>query len=100
MVAVDVGAVQFGQLAAVIDDAAGQRAGFAVMVLGGRRRQRLRPQLAVGIEDVAPFIDAPAEVVALADEIDLLPQILAVVADPDVAGLSDRRSAATGLRRP
>src|SRR5262245_44476917 len=45
----------------------------------------MRPQLPLGIENVAALIDAPAEVVAFADEKDLLPEILAVVANPDVA---------------
>src|SRR4029079_17073113 len=87
MIAVDVRAVKLGERAAVIDHAARHRTGFAVVMLGRRRRQRLRTHRAVGIEDVAPLIDAPAKIIGLANKIDLLPEILAVVADPDVPGL-------------
>src|SRR6185436_7978991 len=50
----------------------------------GGERVLVRAELPIEIEVVAPFEDAPAKVVARADEKDLLPQILAVVADPDV----------------
>src|SRR5262245_62897478 len=63
------------------------------MVLSGGERERLRAHFAIGVEDVAAFVDAPAEVVALADEIDLLPKVLAVVADPDLAGFGIDRDA-------
>src|SRR5438874_4783198 len=55
------------------------------MMLGGGKSQGLRSHFTIGVEDVAAFIDAPAKIVALADEIDLLPQILPVIADPDMA---------------
>src|SRR5262245_65464885 len=54
------------------------------MMLGCRERERLRPHFPVGIENVAAFVYAPAKVVELANEINLLPQVLAIVADPDV----------------
>ena len=40
-VAVDVGPDQLGQAGAAVDPAAGERAGLAVVVLGGRRRDRV-----------------------------------------------------------
>src|SRR4051794_14014498 len=54
------------------------------MVLGRGKSQRLWPHLPVRIKNMAPFIDAPPKIVPFANEIDLLPQILAVVADPDM----------------
>ena len=76
-----------GKLLAVVDDAAGQRPGFRVVVFDGRLDERRRPGLAVEVERVAALRHAPAVVVALLDEVRLLPQVLAVVADPEVAGL-------------
>ena len=40
------------------------------------------------MEDVAPLADAPAVVGPLLDQVDLLPEVLAVVADPELARLA------------
>ena len=54
-VAVDVDSDQVGLAGAAVDPAAGQRAGLAVRVLGGRRQDRVGARLAVGEENVAAF---------------------------------------------
>ena len=87
VVAVEVGTLQFRVTFAVIDDAAGERAGFGVMVLDGGLHDRRRPDLAFQIERMTTFHDAPAVIVPLADEHGGFPQILAVLPHPDVAGL-------------
>ena len=87
-VAVDVGPDQLGQAGAAVDPAAGERAGLAVGVLGGRRRDRVGARLALGVEDVAPLGEAPAVVGPLLDQVDLLPEVLAVLADPELARLA------------
>src|SRR5262245_42699998 len=57
------------------------------------RRYRRRAKLAVEIKRVTTFVNAPAVVGAALDEESLLPQVLAVLADPDVAsGLVDVNS--------
>src|SRR5262249_36921326 len=73
VVAIDVSTRKFGQFRAMINDTARERTGFAVMMIGNGRRQWLRPHLSVGIKDVAAFVDAPAEIRALGDEVNLLP---------------------------
>ena len=87
-VAVDVGPDQVGQVRAAVDPAAGERAGLAVGVLGGRRRDRVGARLALGVEDVAPLDEAPAVIGPLLDQVDLLPEVLAVLADPELARLA------------
>ena len=87
-VAVDVGPDQVGQAGAAVDPAAGERAGLAVGVLGGRRQDRVGARLALGDEDVAPLGEAPAVVAPLLDQVDLLPEVLAVLADPELARLA------------
>src|SRR5262249_19631910 len=84
-VAVDVGADQLGQPGAAVDPAAGERAGLAVRVLGGRWGDRVRARLALGMEDVAPFGDTPAVVGPLLDQVSLLPQVLPILGDPELA---------------
>ncbi len=87
VVAVEVRPVQFREGAAVIDDPARQRPRLRVMMLERRLDERRRSLGTVVIEDMAPFHDAPAVVVPLADKVDLFPQILPVVAHPDMPGL-------------
>src|SRR5262249_19334198 len=86
-VTVEIRPPQVRQFGTVIDDAAGHRAGLGVMVLGDRLRERVRPRLAVQVERMRALQDAPAVVSALLDEVDLLPDVLAVVADPQIAAL-------------
>ena len=102
IVAVDVGAVEVGVFLAVVDDAAGQRAELGMVVLDGRHDDRVGAAFALRLERVAALHDAPAGVVALVDDVRLLPQVLAVLADPECAGLAGRTSSATGCgsRRP
>src|SRR4029450_4010511 len=57
---------------------------LGVVMLRGRLHERRWPGRAVGIERVASFHHAPAEVVPLLDEVGLLPEVLAVVADPEL----------------
>src|SRR5437867_3915907 len=53
-----------------------------------RLENRRRPFLAFGPEIVGAFHDRPAVIAALFDLVDHLPQILADLAAPDVAGLA------------
>ena len=87
VVAVDVGAVELGQLSSVVDHAAGERARLAVVVLDGGWNEGGRAELAVQVEGMVTLVDAPAVVVAPVQQVDGLPEILAVVADPDLPGL-------------
>src|SRR5438552_17107013 len=87
-VAVEVRPAQPRQLRAVVDDAAGHRPRLGVVVLGDRLGERLRPRLAVEVKRMTALHDAPAVVGALLDEVNLLPEVLAVVADPQVARLA------------
>src|SRR5262249_38069393 len=84
-VAVDVGAGQVGQALAVVNVAAGQAAEVRVRVLGDRRQDRRRPLGAFRAEGVCALVDAPAVVAALLDLQDALPQVLADLADPQLA---------------
>src|SRR5262245_22345568 len=77
VVAVNVGPDQVGILLAVINDPASHRTGLGMRVFNGRLDMRRRSQLALEIERMAPFVDRPAVIVALADEVDLLPEVLA-----------------------
>src|SRR5262245_13338833 len=68
IVTINIRANEFRQLLPVIDDSAGKRTRFVVMMLGRRHCVRMRAECAIGIKDVTSFKDAPAVVVALADE--------------------------------
>ena len=87
-VAIDVSPDQVGQAGAAVDPASGERAGFAVGMLGGRREDRVGARLVLGVEDVAPLGDAPAVVRPFLDEVDLLPEVLPVLADPELPRLA------------
>ena len=87
-VAVEIGPDQVGQARAAVDPAAGERARLAVGVLGGRRQDRVGASLARGDEDVAPLGDAPAVVAPLLDQVNLLPEVLPILADPELARLA------------
>src|SRR4051794_23707411 len=58
------------------------------MVLGGRRQNRVGAGLAIGEEDMAALGQAPAVIAALLDQVNLLPEILTVLADPELARLA------------
>src|SRR5258708_19504308 len=58
-----------------------------MMMLDGRLDVRRWPELAMEVKRRAAFVDAPAVVLAFADQICLLPQILAVLPDPNVPRL-------------
>ena len=97
-VAVDVGPDQVGDPASV-DPAPGERAGLAVGVLGGRREDRVGPRLALDVEGVGPFADAPAVVASLLDQVRLLPEVLPLLPTqswPDSRSKLSRQ----GFRRP
>src|SRR5262245_28197471 len=68
----------------VVDDSAGQRAELGMMLLDGRLDMWRRPEFAIEVERMAAFVAAPAVVLPFADEVGLLPQVLAVLPDPDV----------------
>src|SRR5207249_620937 len=72
---------------AVVDEPAGQRASLGMMMLDRRFHERHWGELALEIKRMVPLHDAPAVVVAFFDEERLLPQVLAVLADPEVARL-------------
>src|SRR5438552_284274 len=57
-----------------------------MVMLGDRFGERRRAGLAVEVERMTALDDAPAVVSALLDEVDLLPQVLAVLPDPQIAG--------------
>src|SRR5579862_947296 len=92
-ISVYVRALQIGKLRAVINHAAGQRARFAMMMLDRRHRNRIRPDFAVRMKEVAALVAAPTVVRALFDEVRLLPQILAVLPDPKLSRLFVERHA-------
>ena len=58
------------------------------MVLGGRRQDRVGARLAFGEENMAAFGQAPAVIAPLLDQVNLLPEILTVLADPELARLA------------
>ena len=60
---------------------------------------RSRSQLAVGIEDVAALVDAPAVVGSPFHQIDLFPEVLSVVAHPEMPGPGVHRHA-PGVAKP
>ena len=84
-IAVDVDPVQLGQPCAAVDPAAGERTGLAVGMVGRRQQDRVGAGLAACEEEVAPLEETPAVVATLLDQVDLLPGILPVVADPELA---------------
>ena len=71
----------------VVNDAAGQRSKCSVVVFDRGRRESAGSLLPVEIKRVAPLVDAPAAVVARLDQVGEFPQVLAIVSDPQVAGL-------------
>src|SRR5262249_39807742 len=87
-VAVEVRPAQLRELVPVVDEAAGERAHVRGRVLDGRFGDRRRAGLAGGVERVAALDDAPAVVGAALHQVRLLPQVLPVVADPQVVGLA------------
>src|SRR5262249_32742993 len=93
IVAVEVRPAQFRQLLAIVNEPARERPRFAVVMFEGRIDNWRRPAFAIGVEGMAALGDAPAVVGPLLEEIHLLPQILAVLSDPDVAGLLVHRHA-------
>ena len=88
VIAVEIRSDQARQFLAVVDDPAGQRPRFGMMMLKRGLHMRRRSHLPGQIERMASLVDAPAVVVPLPHEVDLLPQVLTVVADPDVARLA------------
>src|ERR1041384_1789953 len=87
MVAINIHAVEFGELIPIIDRAACERPRFGMVMFDGRRDGRSRTELAVEVKRMAAFINAPPTILAAADEMRRFPKVLAVVADPDLPGL-------------
>src|SRR5437763_2702363 len=85
VVAVDVMVVEALEAFAVIDEAAGDGTEVGVIVLDDRHEDRRRPAWPFGPERMGPFENAPAVVAALLDLVNLLPQVLADVAAPEIA---------------
>ena len=50
-----------------------------------------RALLARWLKGMAPFVQAPAVVLALMNEIDLLPEVLTILPDPERAGFAIER---------
>ncbi len=84
-VTVDVGPDQAGQAGAAIHPAAGNRASLAVRVLGGRRQDRVGARLPARQKNMAALRETPAVISALLDQVHLLPKVLPVLADPELA---------------
>ena len=82
IVAVDVGSPQFREPGAVVDQAAGHGASFGMRVFQQGLGYGSGSQLAIGIEDVAALVDAPAVVGSPFHKVDLFPEVLSVVAHP------------------
>ena len=58
-----------------------------MVVLDGRRDGGSRTELAVEVKRMAAFINAPAIIFTAPDQMRRFPKVLAVVANPDLAGL-------------
>src|SRR5262249_39298330 len=86
VIAVNVRAAQFGQLLAMVFKAAGERTEVGVVVFDNRHQDGAWPAGPFGAKGMAAFEHAPAVVAALFDQVHLLPQILAHIAAPEVAG--------------
>ena len=87
VVAVKVRSLQLGKFRTVVNDSAGQRSRLGMRMLERRLHVRMRAGLAFQVKRMAAFVNAPAVVLALVDLVNLLPQILSVLSDPDVTGL-------------
>ena len=85
IITIDISTLQIGEPLAIVDDTASQRSSFRMRMFQRRFGERRRPQFAVCVEDVTAFIHAPAKVIARLDKINLLPQILTVVTNPNIA---------------
>src|SRR5262245_36006059 len=72
VVAVEVGADEFWELLAAIDEAAGERTSFGMRVLRGRRQDRPGALLAVDVKRLASLDDAPTVVAGARHAINLL----------------------------
>src|SRR5205807_514480 len=85
--------LQLREFLAVVNKAAGEGARLGVVMLDRGWRHKVRPLGTVRIKRMAPFGHAPTIVVPPLDEKGLLPQILAILAHPQVPGLAiDRHS--------
>src|SRR5437867_3677789 len=84
VITIYVNAIELGELAAMINHTARERSRFGVRMLNRGRHGGSGTQLAVGIERMAAFIDAPSIVLAAPDEVGCFPKILAIIADPDL----------------
>src|SRR5260370_29866456 len=84
IVAVDVGPDELLELLAMIDEPTGDGPEVGVVVFGGRHQEGGRPARTLGPERVAPFEHAPAVIAAAFHQVNLLPQILADIADPEI----------------
>src|SRR5690348_16928564 len=65
----------------------------------GRRDNGRWAELAIQVEGMAAFIDAPAVIFTAANEMSGLPKVLSVVADPDAAGFFVNREP-PGIAQP
>ena len=87
IIAVDIGTLQRGMLAAVIDHAAGEGPCLAMVMFKGGLGEFARAELAFEVKGVAALEFAPAIIRAGHDAFHGLPKVLAVFADPNIAGL-------------
>src|SRR5262249_51403180 len=87
VIPVKISSIQSGKFASVIDDPAGQGAEFRVGMFDRGRHDGCRSAATMRIKRMAALDYAPSIIISTMDQICRLPQILPVVADPDVAGL-------------
>ena len=87
IIAVEVRASELREFLSVIDNAAGERPKLGMRMFDRRWHVRCRAKLSSCIENVSAFVHTPAVVRTTLDQISLLPKILSVVADPNIASL-------------
>ena len=87
IVGVDVGALELRQGRACVDESAGHRPRLGVGMFRDRLRDRRRARLLFIVELVGALDDAPAVIGAAFDQVNLLPEVLPLIAHPDLAGL-------------
>src|SRR5262249_46222966 len=87
VVTIQIDVAQLGELGSLGDVAAGDGAALGVVMLDDGRHERSGAALAVGVEGVGTFHDAPAMIASAIDEFDHLPEVLTDVPDPGLASM-------------